>query len=112
MVRRSGRGRFVRVVSFTAIALAALMALAWSAAARTFTVTLRNDPPPDTCDQGSCSLREAILAARTHQGTDTIEFAKTLSGFTIRLALGELPIRGKLTIAGPGARSSPSAGIT
>jgi fibronectin-binding autotransporter adhesin len=93
----------VRALAGTVVALATLAVLASSAAARTFTVTRGDDPAPSGCQQNDCSLREAVAAAGSHQGTDTIEFANGLSGTTIQLALGELSIRGKLTIAGPGA---------
>jgi hypothetical protein len=74
-----------------------------SALAKTFTVTRNDDPTPTDCPKGDCSLREATLAANDHAGADTIEFAKSLSGQTIQLTLGELAIRRELTIAGPGA---------
>jgi hypothetical protein len=110
MVRRSGRGGFVHPVSCGVVALVMLAAFASPAAARTFTVTRGNDPTPTACDRGDCSLREAVLAANARQGTDTIGFAKDLSGTTIQLALGDLPIRGKLTVAGPGAKKLTVSG--
>jgi hypothetical protein len=93
----------VRALACTVVALATLAVFASSAAARTFTVTRGDDPAPSGCHQNDCSLREAIAAAGSHQGPDTIAFATGLSGTTIQLSLGELSIRGKLTIVGPGA---------
>lgn len=41
-------------------------------AATTYTVTRFDDPLPGTCDPGDCSLREALHAANTSVGIDTI----------------------------------------
>ncbi len=52
------------------------------------------------------SLREAIAYANTHPGDDTITFAPSLAGQTIKLANGELELTdttGKTTITGLGA---------
>jgi CSLREA domain-containing protein len=62
----------------------------------------------DTVDfnDGKTSLREAIFAANTVPGADTIVFAPTLTAngpATILLAQGELKITDVLTITGPGA---------
>jgi hypothetical protein len=100
----------VRALACMVVALAALAVFASSAAARTFTVTRGDDPAPAGCGGGDCSLREAVLAANAHQGDDSIEFARSLSGSTIQLALGELSIRSKLTIAGPGAKKLTVSG--
>jgi hypothetical protein len=89
------------------VAIAALIAaltFTSSAFARTFTVTRDDDPAPAGCSSGDCSLREAVVAADGHQGPDTIDFARGLSGDTIDLTGGELLIRHRLTIDGPGAK--------
>jgi len=62
----------------------------------------------DTIDfnDGVTSLREAIFAANTVPGTDTIEFAPALTAAgpaTILLTQGELKITDSLAIDGPGA---------
>jgi hypothetical protein len=53
-------------------------------------------------DGGEGSLRQAVLAANTQPGADTILFADGLSG-TIGLTTGQLIITDHLTIDGPGA---------
>ena len=62
----------------------------------------------DTIDftDGVTSLREAIFAANTVSGADTIEFDSSLTAggpATILLTMGELVITDSLTINGPGA---------
>ncbi len=55
---------------------------------------------------GLTSLREAVFAANTVVGPDTIEFAASLTSggpATILITLGELAISDSLTINGPGA---------
>ena len=39
------------------------------------TVTRADDPPPDGCKSGDCSLREAIIAANAEEFSDVITFA-------------------------------------
>lgn len=46
--------------------------LAAPVGAKTFTVTTRTDPAPDGCKKHDCSLREAIMAANSHSGHDTV----------------------------------------
>src|SRR5947209_11464220 len=43
-------------------------------ASTTFTVNSAADPGTGVCDAVECTLREAITAANTHAGTDTIAF--------------------------------------
>jgi len=57
-----------------------------SPAATTFTVTRADDiPERGTCAVGDCTLREAIIAANSNAGTDTIAFATALNGVPITL---------------------------
>lgn len=87
-----------------------LVALASPATAKTFTVTRGDDPTPSGCQKSDCSLREAASAANKRAGADTIEFAKSLSGQQITLGLGDIGIRGELTIDGPGSKKLTISG--
>ncbi len=71
------------------------LVLGGNAQAATFTVT-------NTSDSGAGSLRQAILAANTTAGADTINFTLTTPA-TIKLTTGELHITDAVTITGPGA---------
>src|SRR5262245_11815611 len=68
----------------------------------TFTVT-------NKLDSGPGSLRQAVLDANGNPGSDTIVFAKNVSG-TIKLTSGELFITDSVTINGPGARNLAVSG--
>ncbi|TMK71573.1 MAG: hypothetical protein E6G49_09085 [Actinobacteria bacterium] len=103
MDRRGGEAGMKWLVVLAVACLVLSLAFASSALGRTFTVTRADDPVPSACQRGDCSLREAVAAADAHQGADTVEFAKALSGDTIKLAQGEIELRRELTIAGPGA---------
>lgn len=65
--------------------------------AATITVDTTVDEMDNDCDDGDCSLRDAI---ETAAAGDTIVFAPALSGQTIALALGQLNISKGLTIDG------------
>lgn len=52
--------------------LVAAGALAPVAAAADFTVTRTDDPAPNGCARGDCSLREAVIAASQAGGTNEI----------------------------------------
>jgi predicted outer membrane repeat protein len=49
-----------------------LLIVAPAAWANTYTPTRFGDPHPDGCMKGDCSLREAVIAANNHAGTDAI----------------------------------------
>ncbi len=66
-------------------------------------VTTLTDKLDTTYDPANLSLRDAIAEANANSGTDTITFASTLNGGTIKLSLGELAITDSVTIEGPGA---------
>ncbi len=72
--------------------------MAGSLQAATFVVTRGDDPAPDSCQIGDCSLREAVLAANAAPGADRVE----LPGIAITLSQGELAITGELEIIGAG----------
>jgi CSLREA domain-containing protein len=75
-----------------------LLLVPGSAAAREFVVNTTQDTAGQNCDDGICSLREAVQLA---QPTDTI----TVPPGTYVLSLGELVLLGD-TINGAGARST------
>ncbi len=74
----------------------------------TFTPTRFDDPPPGNCDPGDCSLREAIIAANSLAGPDTIVLAAGTYTLSIPgtgedvAADGDLDITDDLTISGEG----------
>ncbi|MBI5506338.1 MAG: CSLREA domain-containing protein, partial [Deltaproteobacteria bacterium] len=65
-------------------------ALATAAGAATFTVNSTADTNDGTCDVASCTLREAISAANSAGGADTIDFSLGAGPYTI-LPLSLLP---------------------
>ncbi|HXV61325.1 MAG TPA: right-handed parallel beta-helix repeat-containing protein, partial [Vicinamibacteria bacterium] len=90
----------------------------------TFVVTRTDDPAPDGCAIGDCSLREAIIAANAAAGADMITFASPGSTYTLTImgqgenasATGDLDITDALTIQGNSgsiiqAGVSPGTGI-
>jgi CSLREA domain-containing protein len=97
-------------------ALLLLLSLAPGAHAATFTVDVAGDGPAGACSPGNCSLRNAIVAANTAAGADTIAFALAAGpGGVVTIApTSPLPaITGDDTMidgfSQPGA--SPGAGI-
>jgi len=76
------------------------------ARAASFTVTRTDDPAPDGCVPGDCSLREAIIAANAHLGEDTITLGPGTHTLAITgtnedlAATGDLDIADDLTISG------------
>lgn len=67
-----------------------------------FTVTITDDRNTGKCGVGNCSLREAIGAANTASGGQTVQFASWVLGI-IRLTAGELALTDTLLVQGPGA---------
>jgi len=82
------------------------------AAALAFTVTRFDDPTPDGCVSGvDCSLREAVIAANTNGGPDTITippgtYTLTQVGTDNNATAGDLDVTGPVTITGGGAGST------
>lgn len=70
-----------------------------------YTVDTNGDTTPNGCTVGACTLREAIIAANSNPGEDSIVFANPLSGATITLqnggGFGHLLITDSVTITGP-----------
>jgi CSLREA domain-containing protein len=60
----------VRLLALLVVASSGLVGPAWSGAP--FTVTRTDDPPPDGCAPGDCSLREAVVAANAAAGPDQV----------------------------------------
>jgi CSLREA domain-containing protein len=85
------------------------LGLVSSAHAAEFVVSRQDDPAPDGCQLGDCSLREAIIAANATADADVI----TLSNVTYTLSIpgvaeqeaatGDLDVSQPLTINGQGA---------
>lgn len=73
-------------------------------AGSTFIVTNTLDHNDGVCGAADCTLREAVAAANTASGANTIQFVAGLTG-VIPLTSGEMAITGRLTIQGPGART-------
>ncbi|MEO5560524.1 MAG: hypothetical protein ABIO49_11520 [Dokdonella sp.] len=78
---------------------ASLLVAALSAAAATYTVTRSEDPAPNGCAAGDCSLREALAAAVTTPAGDTI----VLAAGEYTVTRGELSVVGEISIEGGGA---------
>ncbi len=87
----------------TALTTALVLALtaAAPAAADTFSVTTGGDRAPGACRPGSCSLREAMLAANANgPGLDTVKVPRGI----YLLRRGQLVATGNLRLDGAGAR--------
>lgn len=92
-----------------------LLAMAMPACAIDITVDVLNDPAPDGCTAGSCSLREAITLANLLSGPDRILLPAT-PGVPLQLAIpgnnengnatGDLDVLDDLEIVGTGAATT------
>jgi CSLREA domain-containing protein len=90
----------------------ASLVIAAPAMAKTYEVTKRADPTPNGCKKRDCSLREAIIAANAHAGTDKVVLPKKKTyGLSIANSLpigenaaaeGDLDITDQLTLSHPG----------
>jgi hypothetical protein len=74
----------VLVLFLMAVGLVTLW-FAAPARAATFNATRTDDPTPNGCQQGDCSLREAVIAANNTQGFDTIMLQPTTYTLSIPL---------------------------
>jgi CSLREA domain-containing protein len=96
-----------------ALGAAAAFALlgAHTAAAKTFEVTRAGDTAPNGCNQGGCTLREAVIAANNRSGDDVIELR---SGRTHVLEIAgsgeDLAATGDLDVLGPTTIRSSARG--
>jgi hypothetical protein len=68
-------GNSHRIGGFALVALISLL-LPTVAAAKTFEPTRKDDPAPNGCKPNNCSLREALIAAGSHDGPDTVALRK------------------------------------
>jgi CSLREA domain-containing protein len=98
MHTHNGRGRFLLHVSVLIVSIV-MLALAPDGYATTFTVTGPDDPVPNGCLPGDCSLREAIAAANGNANADVIE----VPAGNYALTRGKLTITGGVQIHGTGA---------
>jgi hypothetical protein len=87
-------------------ALLAGLLVAGRAGANTFEVTRGDDPAPDGCITGDCSLREALAAAETTPADDVIVLGPGLYNVT----LGELTVIGEVLIQGAGSATTSIVG--
>ncbi|HSP56370.1 MAG TPA: choice-of-anchor Q domain-containing protein [Dehalococcoidia bacterium] len=78
-------------------------------AATEFAPTRFDDPVPDGCQPGDCSLREAVIAANQASGADSISLGAGTYTLSIagtgegEAATGDLDINDSVTIIGAGA---------
>lgn len=75
------------------------LCLAGAGQANTFTVTRGDDPAPNGCPVGDCSLREALEAAVVTPAGDLVVMGPGLYNVT----RGQLDVVGQVTIAGAGS---------
>ena len=88
-------------MTFTRLLSACLFLTAFAAAplrADTFEVTRADDPAPNGCLVGDCSLREALDAAQATPAADTV----LLDAGQYFFSLGELVVVGHVTLVGAG----------
>ena len=75
--------------------LAGILLLHATAMAATFTVTRTDDPAPNGCNVGDCSLREAVLAANSLSGIDNVQLAAATYSVNATIEItGELSVIG------------------
>ena len=78
----------------------------------TLTPTRFDDPAPDGCQPGDCSLREALISANNNPGQDSITLPPGTYTLSIQgqgenaAATGDLDITGDLSITGDGPAST------
>lgn len=78
--------------------LAGILLSCVASAAQTYTVTRTDDPAPNGCQVGDCSLREAVLEANSVDGLDTVQLAAATYSVD-----STIEITGQLRIAGADA---------
>ncbi len=63
----------INLIVFLLLLLTSIGIPTGTASSASFNVSRFDDPIPGGCDPGDCSLREAILAANSSVGVDTID---------------------------------------
>src|SRR6266508_4546880 len=92
-----------RLITGAGVTVGAVLGIGSPALAHDFTVNRGGDAGDNTCDS-SCTLRDAIGDSNENFEADNIYFESNLSGSTITLTGGDLPITTYgLYIHGPGA---------
>jgi len=103
------------MVFIRASALAVLLLTSINAGATDFSVTRFDDPVPNGCVPGDCSLREAVMSANALSGADRIILAAgiyhlTIPGTFLDASIGDLDIDSAIEIVGAGAASTTILG--
>ena len=93
---------------FLHLGFAFLVCGAVDAGAATFVVTRQDDPAPNGCKPGDCSLREAAIAANSNDPLGPRDVIQ-LAGLTYTLTAGELTMDQDLEIAGVGSAQTKIA---
>lgn len=113
---RTRRGGLLLCLLVALSGLALFLAQINIAYAATFTVTRFDDPAPNGCLAGDCSLREALIDANAAAGTDTVvlpagNYTLTRAGTgEDAAATGDLDILNSVNILASGAGATIDAG--
>lgn len=91
VTRMQGNPARITLTLVLALLFAEALTASPADAASTFTVNSTADPGTGSCDSTECSLREAITAANTNAGTDTINFNIPGSGVKTIAPISALP---------------------
>jgi hypothetical protein len=84
------------------VGLALLVCACVDAHADTFVVTRQDDPAPNGCNPGDCSLREEVIAANSNNPLGPRDIIQ-LAGLTYTLTAGLLVLDQDLEFAGVGS---------
>ena len=114
--------RAARITAAAALMAAATIVSVTSAQAATFTVTRGDDPAPDACAPGDCSVREAVIAANASPGADVITLSPVVHQLTIPSTTeqdfatdatqGDLDVLDAVTFQGNGGNATIDGGGT
>ena len=90
---------------FAYLGLALIACSCFDARAATFVVTRQDDPAPNGCNPGDCSLREAVNAANSNSALGPRDIIQ-LAGVTYTLTAGVLSVDQDIEIAGAGSANT------